>query len=72
MATTKTIQPTGQTITIPALPDAPDASVFSDGIGKITDAVNTLNSNITASAYETFSSDDSIKAKILPQIKIIL
>ena len=53
MATTKTIQPTGQTITIPALPDAPDASVFSDGIGKITDAVNSLNSKITIGTFTT-------------------
>lgn len=46
MATTKTIQPTGTTITIPAMSDRPDASVFSTDVERITDAANALNSNV--------------------------
>ena len=47
MATTKTIQPTGTTITMPAMTDKPNASVFSTDVDRITDAVNALNSNVT-------------------------
>ena len=43
MATTKTIQPTGATITIPAFTDQPDARVFSTDVDNITDAVNSTN-----------------------------
>lgn len=50
MATTKTIQPTGTTITIPAMTDRPDASVYSTDIDRITDATNALNSNSTYNA----------------------
>lgn len=50
MATTKTIQPTGTTITMPAMTDKPDISVFSTDIGRITDAVNALDSKATVSA----------------------
>jgi len=46
MATSKTLTPTNQTISIPALGDAPDASVFSNCIEKEADAINTLNSQI--------------------------
>jgi hypothetical protein len=45
MATSKTLTPTNQTISIPALGDAPDASVFSNCIEKEADAINTLNSH---------------------------
>lgn len=52
MATTKTIQPTGTTITIPAMTDRPDASVYSTDVERITDAVNAVNSNlVTANSY---------------------
>ena len=53
MATSKTIQPTGETISISAMTDRPDMSVVASGLSKITDAVNaenqalsTLNSNL--------------------------
>ena len=47
MATTKTIQPTGTTITMPAMTDKPNASVFSTDVDRITDAVNSLNSKFS-------------------------
>lgn len=43
MATTKTIQPTGETITIPAMADQPDMSVVATDLSNITDAVNAQN-----------------------------
>ena len=43
MATTKTIQPTGTTITVPAMTDAPNMSVVATDIDRITDAANQLN-----------------------------
>ena len=46
MATSKTLTPTNETISIPALGDAPDASVFSNCIEKEADAINTLNSKL--------------------------
>lgn len=46
MATNKTINPTNQTVQIPAMTDAPDASVFSNAISKTIDGVNTLNSQL--------------------------
>lgn len=56
MATTKTIQPTGTTITIPAMTDKPDASVYSTDIDRITDAVNAENGKIaTQSNTITFT-----------------
>ena len=47
MATTKTLTPTNQTISIPELSDAPDMSVPADAISKEADAINSLNSKIT-------------------------
>ena len=46
MATTKTLTPTNQTISIPELSDAPDMSVAADAIDKEADAINALGSNI--------------------------
>lgn len=46
MATSKTLTPTNETIQIPAMTDAPDASVFSNCIDKEADAINALNSKI--------------------------
>ena len=46
MATSKTLTPTNVSISIPALSDIPDASVFSNCIDKEADAINTLNSQI--------------------------
>lgn len=44
MATSKTLAPTNVTISIPAMTDAPDASVFSNCVDKEADAINALNS----------------------------
>lgn len=49
MATSKTLAPTNVTISIPAMADAPDASVFSNCVDKEADAINALNSQITPS-----------------------
>lgn len=46
MATNKTLAPTNETISIPAMTDVPDASVFSNCVDKEADAINTLNSKI--------------------------
>ena len=46
MATTKTLTPTNQTISIPELSDSPDMSVPADAISKEADAINSLNSKI--------------------------
>lgn len=46
MATSKTLAPTNVTISIPAMTDQPDASVFSNCVDKEADAINALNSQI--------------------------
>jgi len=50
MATNKTIAPTGVTVQIPGLTDAPDMSVPANAIDKAIDGINALNSQI-----ETYS-----------------
>ena len=44
--TTKTLTPTGQTVTLPDMTERPDASVLVDGIGKDADAINAINAKI--------------------------
>ena len=44
-ATTKTLTPTNQVISIPAFTDKPDNRLQADSTGKLADAVNALNSN---------------------------
>lgn len=46
MATSKTLAPTNVTISIPAMTDAPNASVISNCLDKEADAINALNSQI--------------------------
>ena len=46
MATSKTLAPTNVTISIPAMTDAPNASVISNCIDKEADAINALNSQL--------------------------
>lgn len=46
MATTKTIQPTGATITIPDFTEKPDIRVINTDISNITDAANALSDQI--------------------------
>ena len=48
MATSKTLAPTNVTISIPAMTDQPDASVFSNCVDKEADAINALNSQLTS------------------------
>lgn len=50
MATSKTLNPTNVTISIPAMSDVPDAAVFSNCVDKEADAINTLNTK--ASTYD--------------------
>ena len=47
MASSKTLTPTNVTISIPAMTDVPDASVFSNCVDKEADAINALNSKMT-------------------------
>ena len=56
MATSKTLTPTNETISIPAMTDQPDASVFSNCIDKEADAINTLNSQLTTKAKGVYQS----------------
>ena len=46
MATTKTLTPTNQTISIPELSDSPDMSVPAEAISKEADAINALSEHI--------------------------
>ena len=46
MATTKTIQPTGATITIPDFTDQPDVRPVATDLSNITDAANAINTQI--------------------------
>lgn len=69
MATTKTIQPTGETITIPAMADQPDMSVVATDLGNITDAVNAQNQALskvdTAHNFGQYTSLDTFKNDLL-------
>lgn len=47
MATSKTLAPTNVTISIPAMTDAPNASVLANCADKEADAINALNSQIS-------------------------
>lgn len=55
MATSKTLAPTNVTISIPAMTDAPNASVISNCLDKEADAINTLNSQTTQVVIPTFN-----------------
>ena len=46
MASSKTLTPTNVTISIPAMTDVPDASVFSNCVDKEADAINALKSSM--------------------------
>ena len=52
MATNKTIAPTGVTVQIPGLTDAPDMSVPANAIDKAIDGINALNSQLAQSYYD--------------------
>ena len=48
MATSKTLAPTNVTISIPAMTDQPNASVLANCADKEADAINALNSQLSA------------------------
>ena len=54
MATSKTLKPTNQTISIPAMTDRPNQSVNSNCIDKLADAVNAIEDRTTG--MEVFKS----------------
>lgn len=57
MATSKTLTPTNVTIQIPAMSDAPNASVFANCVDKLADAINALGfKSLTASKASGVSS----------------
>ena len=58
MATSKTLAPTNVTISIPAMTDAPNASVISNCLDKEADAINALNSQING--YTTMSNGTNL------------
>lgn len=58
MATSKTLAPTNVTISIPAMTDAPDASVFSNCVDKEADAINALNSQLGNSSISQHDVSD--------------
>lgn len=57
MATTKTIQPTGATITLPEFTDQPDIRPVVTDIGNITDATNALSGQIGELSSPTIIAD---------------
>lgn len=62
MATSKTLAPTNVTISIPAMTDQPDASVFSNCVDKEADAINALNSQLGGSKIYRISKTVTIPA----------
>lgn len=50
MATSKTLAPTNVTISIPAMTDAPNASVLANCADKEADAINALNSQLASTS----------------------
>jgi len=78
MATSKTLTPTNETISIPAMTDVPDASVFSNCVDKEADAINALNGKITNITYNVinplngyFTKRDAFRAKIRCGVAIV-
>ena len=59
MATSKTLAPTNVTISIPAMTDAPNASVISNCLDKEADAINALNSQSAKKAEKRLAAGES-------------
>ena len=59
MATTKTLTPTNQAITIAAFTEKPDNRVNATNDDKLADAVNALNSKFTWTEYSNSGSNNS-------------
>lgn len=72
MASSKTLTPTNVTISIPAMTDVPDASVFSNCVDKEADAVNAINAKTVLSDSDAFSfsnaSDVAISAAVCNRV----
>lgn len=64
MATNKTIAPTGVTVQIPGLTDAPDMSVPANAIDKAIDGINALNSQIVPMQKKTATATTSATGSI--------
>ena len=66
MATTKTLTPTNQTITMAAFQgEAPDQRQIADAEGKLADAVNAVHSSITANNLGSFSTLSDLQTALL-------
>ena len=59
MATSKTLAPTNVTISIPAMTDAPNASVLANCADKEADAINALNSQSAKKAEKRIAAGES-------------
>lgn len=70
MATSKTLAPTNVTISIPAMADAPDASVFSNCVDKEADAINALNSKITSVSKSNGTANTTYCSSVPPYMKM--
>lgn len=71
MATTKTLTPTNETITIDAFQgEKPDHRHVADAEGKLADAVNALNSKITPIYKKTITGTTSATGAIDSQINV--
>ena len=63
-ATTKTLTPTNQTISIPAFTDKPDNRLQTDSTSKLADAVNALNSNKANKGVIRLASNSSVSITV--------
>lgn len=70
MATSKTLAPTNVTISIPAMTDQPDASVFSNCVDKEADAINALNSKLTTVVDNSLTPGTGITIVMQRKLKI--
>ena len=67
MATTKHLDPTNVDISIPAMTDQPNASVFSNCVDKEADAINALNTKIANSLVSYVDITDSTPVNVNSQ-----
>ena len=71
MATSKTLTPTNQSISIPAMSDAPNMSVLADAISKEADAINELDIGATTVTRQSGASAISMLAKKVGKLCIV-
>ena len=71
MATTKTLTPTNQTITMAAFQgEKPDQRQIADAEGKLADAVNALNSQITSVSKANGTANTTYCSSVPPYMKM--